>query len=485
MNQPPDLLSPGVVRQPFLQPYPYQIMPGRKLEAPIGDERGDVKHAERVEPQSQTYSDPILAAIASLTDQMKSMSAVLQDMREMSSKHSATLTAHAQTIHHMAAERTHPAGPVLQPMRVAMDPMSQGSTRATTPQTKGMFPNLPQAPQLFMMPRVPIMSQLPSMNPLLANPVHAYASPGQESSSIMHQSDTSPPVVRRQTGPARKPPPVRQQENVFNRLSRPKKAAVMWDESPRSPAVTARSSRSSKSAVSRLRSNSLGTGVARSVTPVASARGRSTSAGPSSRSAAAVSRGKLGVNSQPAAASVSRSKSPANVRPSSSPVIRYEVHVGYGDKVVAKAQLSPCLSQDGPFLYVIQSELSPPLCFVPSEAAAESACPFTGLSVSVVGTNTRSQRSNIVFKSHSSHVDNPPVNNADGYFSHSCWLSGPSASVVGGVRVFFKSTDKSGITLYAMSLKYWFPEDTENVIQQAPNFTKEHWKELVRLLGLL
>jgi hypothetical protein len=52
--------------------------------------------------------------------------------------------------------------------------------------------------------------------------------------------------------------------------------------------------------------------------------------------------------------------------------------------------------------------------------------------------------------------------------------------------MFFRTTDKTdGITLYAMSLKYWFPEDTENVIQQAPNFTKEHWKELVRLLGLL
>jgi hypothetical protein len=66
-------------------------------------------------------------------------------------------------------------------------------------------------------------------------------------------------------------------------------------------------------------------------------------------------------------------------------------------------------------------------------------------------------------------------------------LSGPNASVVGGVRVFYKPLDDndSSISLYAMSLKYWFPEDTENVVQQAPNFTKDHWKELVRLLGLL
>lgn len=145
--------------------------------------------------------------------------------------------------------------------------------------------------------------------------------------------------------------------------------------------------------------------------------------------------------------------------------------------------MNPALSQDGPFLYVVQSELSPALSFIP---VAESPCPFTGLSISVVGTNTRTRRSNVVFKSHDSHVDNPPVNDADGYFSHSCWLSGPSASVVGGVRVFFKTGEDNSVTLYAMSLKFWFPETGENgVADPVPSFSKDHWKELLRLLGIL
>ena len=469
-----DFPSHSGARQPFLQAFPHQIPQGKKLEAPPVDEKGDAQTRERNSFQSQPYADPILAAIANLTDQMKSMSAVLQDMREMSTKHSATLSAHAKTIHHIASERTQavPSAPSLfqHPIMRSMDPVSQGSTRETTPQTKGVFPLMPQTPQLFNLPKLPLMP-----HPFLANPVHAaHVSPGQESSSLMQQSDDSPPV-RRQTGVASRKPVNRPDTatNVFSRLSQPKKVPLR-DESPRSPAATARSSRSSvrssglTSVQSRVRSNSLGNG--RSVTPVPSMRGRS-------RSAAAASRGRLGPVPPPAA----RSKSPAPAGRPSTPLIRYEVHVAYGDKVLAKAQVATSLTQDGPFLYVVQSELSPSLCFI---APASSPCPFTGLSVSVVGTNARSQRSNVVFKSHSSHVDNPPVNTGDGYFSHSCWLSGPSASVVGGVRMFFKQNGEE-VTLYAISLKYWFPEDTDNVIHQAPNFTKDHWKELVRLLGLL
>ena len=165
------------------------------------------------------------------------------------------------------------------------------------------------------------------------------------------------------------------------------------------------------------------------------------------------------------------------------PLVRYEVQISYNERIVARAQVNPALSQDGPFLYVVQSELVPALSFIP---VADSPCAFTGLSLSVVATNTRTRRSNVVFKSHDSHVENPPVNDADGYFSHSCWLSGPSASVVGGVRVFFKTAEDGSVTLYALSLKFWFPETAENgLAEQAPNFTKDHYRELLRLLSVL
>lgn len=163
-----------------------------------------------------------------------------------------------------------------------------------------------------------------------------------------------------------------------------------------------------------------------------------------------------------------------------SPIIRYEAHIFLNDRIVAKAQISPSLSQDGPFLYVIQSELKPAMTFFPEDGQPPSS-PFKGISISVVGTNTRLKKTSTIFKSHSSHVISPPVNDSDKYFSHSCWLSGPEASVVGGVRIFYRS-EAGGICLYAMSLKYWFPETSGTA---APNFTKDHWRELLKLLGLL
>jgi hypothetical protein len=121
------------------------------------------------------------------------------------------------------------------------------------------------------------------------------------------------------------------------------------------------------------------------------------------------------------------------------------------------------------------------MTFIPREDGS----PFKGISISIVGTNTRMRKSNTIFKSHTSHVDNPPVNDTDNYFSHSCWLSGPDASVVGGVRVFYRPAGNGvdGICLYAMSLKYWFPETSGS--PETPNFTKDHWKQLLKLLGLL
>jgi hypothetical protein len=163
-----------------------------------------------------------------------------------------------------------------------------------------------------------------------------------------------------------------------------------------------------------------------------------------------------------------------------SPIIRYEAHIFLNDRIVAKAQISPTLSQDGPFLYVIQSELKPAMTFFPEDGQPPSS-PFKGISISVVGTNTKLKKTSTIFKSHSSHVVSPPVNDSDKYFSHSCWLSGPEASVVGGVRIFYRS-EAGGISLYAMSLKYWFPETSGAA---APNFTKDHWRELLKLLGLL
>jgi hypothetical protein len=187
---------------------------------------------------------------------------------------------------------------------------------------------------------------------------------------------------------------------------------------------------------------------------------------------------------------VHRSKSPARLtmprasaivesispRPSA-PLIRYELRVSYNDRIVARSNVRSAMSEDGPFLYVIQSELDPSLSFIPHP---EMQCAFSGLSMSVVAINTRTRQTSEIFKSHDSHVDNPPVNEEDGYFGHTCWLSGPSASVVGGVRMFFRRQEEQ-ITLYAMSLKFWFPESTE---ARAPSFTKDHFRELLKLLGL-
>lgn len=264
------------------------------------------------------------------------------------------------------------------------------------------------------------------------------------------------------------------------------------DNSPKSPAASERSVRT-HSQGPRARSRSVSATRQRQNIPGGSSRERSVT--PSRQSAVVAARGRIG--SVSSVATVQRSKSPARVaaakpislapaaapaRPAS-PIIRYEVQIAYNDRMIAKAQLTPSMSQDGPFLYVVQSELKPPMSFVP---ASPSACAFTGLSISVVGTNTRTRKSNVVFKSHSSHVENPPVNEQDGYFSHSCWLSGPGASVVGGVRIFFRPTEgdvELAITLYAMSLKFWFPESSDE--GSAPNFTKDHWKELLKLLSLL
>lgn len=273
------------------------------------------------------------------------------------------------------------------------------------------------------------------------------------------------------------------------------------DISPKSPLGSSRSIRntSMRNSDSRVRSSSVTRSRPTLLAPTTASRNRSITPTPNNRSVAVASRGRVGSMSsvqknvpqrsksparvsqvtQPATKPISLAPAPAQKRPAA-PVIRYEVHIAYNDRVIAKAQLIPALSQDGPFLYVIQSELSPPMCFVP---ASSTGCPFVGLSISIVGTNTRTRKSNVVFKSHSSHVENPPVNDADGYFSHSCWLSGPSASVVGGVRMFFRTgEDDNSITLYAMSLKFWFPENHE---EQSGGFTKEHWKELLKLLGLL
>lgn len=165
------------------------------------------------------------------------------------------------------------------------------------------------------------------------------------------------------------------------------------------------------------------------------------------------------------------------------PLMRYELQISYNDHVVARSPIKAVLSEDGPFLYVIQSELDSPLTFIPHP---EMPCSFTGLSISVLATNTRTRKTNVVFQSHGSHIENPPVNEMDGYFSHSCWLSGPSASVVGGVRMYFRrEEEESAVTIYAMSLKFWFPESAANGLEQTPQFTREHYKELLKLLGVL
>ena len=262
------------------------------------------------------------------------------------------------------------------------------------------------------------------------------------------------------------------------------------DNSPKSPhsvrSVPSSSRPRSVSATSRTSRLS----IARADPPARSAsverEPRSGLSQPPIRSVAIAARNKISqvTRRSVSPARVSSANAPAAAVPPinrvSSPVIRYEAHIFLNDRIVAKAQLSPSLSQDGPFLYVIQSELKPPMTFFPEDGQPPSS-PFRGISISIVGTNTRLKKTSTIFKSHSSHVISPPVNDSDKYFSHSCWLSGPEASVVGGVRIFYRS-EAGGICLYAMSLKYWFPETSGSA---APNFTKDHWRELLKLLGLL
>jgi len=263
----------------------------------------------------------------------------------------------------------------------------------------------------------------------------------------------------------------------------------MSENSPRSPqsvrSVPSAARPRSVSATSRTSRLS----IARPDPPARSVsveRERKGVAGQPVRSVALAARNKISQVSRRSVspARVSSATAPAATVPPpnrvTSPIIRYEAHIFLNDRIVAKAQLSPSLSQDGPFLYVIQSELKPPMTFFPEDGQPPSS-PFRGISISIVGTNTRLKKSSTIFKSHSSHVISPPVNDSDKYFSHSCWLSGPEASVVGGVRIFYRS-EAQGICLYAMSLKYWFPETSGAA---APNFTKDHWRELLKLLGLL
>lgn len=259
------------------------------------------------------------------------------------------------------------------------------------------------------------------------------------------------------------------------------------DQSPKSPqSVRSLPSGSRPRSVSAM-SRSSRLSIGRPEPPVRSAsveRERRPIPSQPARSVAIAARNRISQTTRRSVSPARVSSAPAAVAPPvnrvTSPVIRYEAHIFLNDRVVAKAQINPSLSQDGPFLYVIQSELKPAMTFFPEDGQPPSS-PFRGISISIVGTNTRLKKTSTIFKSHSSHVLNPPVNDGDKYFSHSCWLSGPEASVVGGVRVFYRS-EANGICLYAMSLKYWFPETSGTA---APNFTKDHWRELLKLLGLL
>lgn len=255
-------------------------------------------------------------------------------------------------------------------------------------------------------------------------------------------------------------------------LKQPQRSVVaasrgrMWTSSGRSR---------SPSSVSRVSTP----GGVKHISSVSSKSTSSSSVGNNSRSGG----GRLiGASSKPVVPAA-----PGPGRPASAPLIRYEAQMMLHDKLIARAQIMPNLIADGPFLYVAQCELKPHVRISTSEMSG-----FQGLGVSVMGTNTRTRRTNVVFKSHSSHIDNPPVNEQDGYFAHSCWLSGPNASIISTVRVFYRmendvlgESESPMVCLYGISLKYWFPESTDHPGESAPNFTKEHWKQLLKLLTLL
>ena len=443
--------------------------------------------------------DPVMDAIASLTDHMKSISAVLKDVHDISHQHSATLREHANTIHQIHGEGKNTSNFSDKPRGPMWGYGSQQSTRETTPVSRPIYPTVPMAGRI----------QSTGANP--GFPI-----------SVPQPYRYAPPMIQPEE-PVSQPP-----------------VPTITSASPRSPNTTARSIRSFRSRrpsmaeVANVRSTSVSS---RSV--AAASRGRLTGKPapvPAPKPAVPRASGRLNIQTissenrskSPARVGAElrskspaivvrpvelRSKSPARVgaelrskspartggQPRASPVslaeaspvsaksvapsIRYELQISYNDHLVAKSQIKPALSEDGPFLYVIQSELDPPLTFIPHP---EMPCSFTGLSISILATNTRTRRTNVIFQSHGSHIDNPPVNEMDGYFSHSCWLSGPSASVVGGVRMFFRREEEdSAVTIYAMSLKFWFPESAANGLEQTPGFTREHYKELLKLLGVL
>ena len=500
-------MTPSIFgRNPFSQVHPYQIPSGAALPALSGGglkPLSNVLRPESISTQAgsmQPSVDPVLDAIASLTDQMKSMSAVLKDVHDLSNRHSATLRNHASSIHMISNEtKNHSVYPDPDTMGSWVGP-SQASTRETTPHTMPSFApgriassiqgnpiGVPQPYRYAVSPS--IQSEEPASKPPV--PTLAAVSPRSpnttarsirstrprrpsmaEAANIRSTSHSSRSVAAASRGRLVNQPQLQQKPTPIARPVRPPVGAI--SNRLNIPTIASENRAKSPARVSR----------AQILTqqPIDNTRAKSPARVSGGLSHRQKSPGRIGGAASPQSFPLAEPIHTEAAKQPPTPLMRYELQISYNEHIVAKSQIKPAISEDGPFLYVIQSELNPSLSFIPHP---EMPCSFTGLSISVVATNTRTRNSNAIFQSHGSHVDNPPVNETDGYFSHSCWLSGPSASVVGGVRMFFRRDDSDQVTLFAMSLKFWFPESVGNGLAQAPHFTKDHFKELLRLLGLL
>lgn len=149
--------------------------------------------------------------------------------------------------------------------------------------------------------------------------------------------------------------------------------------------------------------------------------------------------------------------------------VRCKITISLDDNAVSFVDVGLTLKQDGPFLYLVDNVPVPPfrlrLAALKDQITPDVCVEiFKNFSVGVVAMTDSGEA--LIFQSHQSHVDKPPVSSVDEslYFSHSCWLSGGSTSLVAGVRVFLDLAAREDqdntydLVMNRCSLKFWYPE---------------------------
>jgi len=229
----------------------------------------------------------------------------------------------------------------------------------------------------------------------------------------------------------------------------------------------------------------------RAARPASRARAKPEPKRPESRAAARAPSQEL-LKRKPVNEPPTRVSAPAAVGAAS---LSFVVHITQHSNLVSSATFSLNMAQEGMFLYLCDVEV--PRFSVELGLCGESlpdtdfATVFAGFCITVFAVNKVTSKSSMVFKSHQSHVSRPPVHYGEdiSYFSHSCWLSGNGANVVGGVRVFFKPERREvanpaldseyDVAIYRFSLKFWYPDAT------AERFESKDLETLLSMLGVL